>query len=128
MIQTQSRIHLRNLRPVRCQFLAMLITQYNQFTGFSVKEALKKLAAEDAKALQQGVLPAHETSPSSFIQVGLELEEQQYVSLLFFGVYTYYVYIDVTWPLTSQLKEMSMMTFLLRRSVSLWRNGFKVGD
>ncbi|TCD59870.1 hypothetical protein EIP91_011272 [Steccherinum ochraceum] len=46
-------------------------------TGFSVKEMLKKLAAEDARALQQGILPAHETSPSSFIQVGLELEEQQ---------------------------------------------------
>jgi hypothetical protein len=38
-----------------------------------------ELAKEEATMLQQGEMLPHETSPSMFVQMGLDLEEQQYV-------------------------------------------------
>ncbi|KAH8069588.1 hypothetical protein BXZ70DRAFT_1013367 [Cristinia sonorae] len=48
-------------------------------TGLSVKSVQEKLAREEAETLAHGDLPPHEVSPADFIQVGLELEEQQRV-------------------------------------------------
>jgi len=39
-----------------------------------------ELAREDLAAAKTGVEPIHKVSASSFLQVGLELEEQQYVT------------------------------------------------
>jgi hypothetical protein len=36
-----------------------------------------ELAKEEATALQQGEMHPHETSPSVFVQIGLDLEDQQ---------------------------------------------------
>jgi hypothetical protein len=38
-----------------------------------------ELAKEEAGMLQQGEMLPHETSPSMFVQIGLDLEEQQCV-------------------------------------------------
>jgi hypothetical protein len=37
-----------------------------------------ELAREEAAAIQDGGPPPHDTSPATFIQAGLDLEEQQY--------------------------------------------------
>ena len=42
-----------------------------------MKSIQLELAKEDAAVLARGELPAHEVSPNDFVQVGLELEEQQ---------------------------------------------------
>lgn len=36
-----------------------------------------ELAKEEAAVLEQGEVRPHETSPSTFIQIGLDLEDQQ---------------------------------------------------
>lgn len=38
-----------------------------------------ELAKEEASILQEGEMLPHETSPSIFVQIGLDLEEQQCV-------------------------------------------------
>ncbi|TCD62334.1 hypothetical protein EIP91_007053 [Steccherinum ochraceum] len=43
----------------------------------SINDVRKKLAESEAEELSAGILPPSEVSPSVFIQVGLELEEQQ---------------------------------------------------
>jgi len=48
-----------------------------------------KLAQEELEEAEAGVEPIHEISANAFIQVGLELEEQQYV--------------DKFWPLSLSL-------------------------
>ena len=44
-----------------------------------MKTILLELAQEDANLLAQGDIPEHEVSRNEFVQVGLELEEQQCV-------------------------------------------------
>ena len=39
-----------------------------------------ELAHEELESAKTGISPAHEISPSAFLQTGLELEEQQYVT------------------------------------------------
>jgi hypothetical protein len=41
-----------------------------------------ELAKEDTQLVAQGEIPAHQTSLTSFLITGLELEEHQYVSTL----------------------------------------------
>ncbi|TFK79910.1 hypothetical protein K466DRAFT_605772 [Polyporus arcularius HHB13444] len=48
-------------------------------TKLSQNAVRRQLATEEAAEKDAGELPAHETSPSVFLQVGLELEEQQRV-------------------------------------------------
>ncbi|KAH8089855.1 hypothetical protein BXZ70DRAFT_909950 [Cristinia sonorae] len=48
-------------------------------TGISMKQVQEELAKEDAESLARGELPPHEISANEFVQVGLELEEQQRV-------------------------------------------------
>lgn len=36
-----------------------------------------ELAKEEAAALEQGDVPPHKVSPSMFVQIGLDLEDQQ---------------------------------------------------
>lgn len=38
-----------------------------------------ELAKEEATALEQGDVPPHEVLPSMFVQIGLDLEDQQCV-------------------------------------------------
>ena len=41
-----------------------------------------ELVKEDLRLVSQGEIAAHETSLTSFLMTGLELEEQQYVSFI----------------------------------------------
>ncbi len=45
--------------------------------GLSQNAVRRQLAAEEAAEKHAGSIPVHETTPGVFLQVGLELEEQQ---------------------------------------------------
>lgn len=57
--------------------------------AISEDEAREELAREEAAAQRERGMPAlHSTSASSFIAMGFELEESQYVLLLFSLIHT----------------------------------------
>ena len=48
-------------------------------TAISMASEKLRLSEEEALEAAQGKLPAHEVTPGVFLQVGLELEDTQYV-------------------------------------------------
>lgn len=55
----------------------------NIFTAIKLVNIQLELAQEEERSLQSGFVAIHETSPAKFLQKGLELEDQQYVLLLY---------------------------------------------
>jgi hypothetical protein len=51
--------------------------------GSTEEEVRLKFAQEEAEQARRGVLALHEVSPSAFMQFGLDLEETQYVGILY---------------------------------------------
>lgn len=50
-------------------------------TGETLADVKLELAKEEAADATRGIIRSHDTSASTFLTVGLELEEQQYVSI-----------------------------------------------
>jgi len=48
--------------------------------GITEHDVRNKIALQEAKDEESGVVPIHDISPSGFIATILELEEQQYVT------------------------------------------------
>ena len=46
-----------------------------------MNEVIERLAVEEGLERQAGLVPDHEVLPGQFLEVGLKLEEQQYVLL-----------------------------------------------
>lgn len=53
----------------------------NVTTGLNLSEVRLELANEEAADATSGIERGHDTTPSKFLVQGLDLEDQQYVSL-----------------------------------------------
>jgi hypothetical protein len=47
------------------------------FSGTTIAQVHKELALEEVDEARRGVIHLHDTTPNTFLKVGLELEEQQ---------------------------------------------------
>ena len=47
--------------------------------GSTIADIKLELSREELDEAERGILPPHDISPNTFLIVGLELEEQQYV-------------------------------------------------
>jgi hypothetical protein len=45
--------------------------------GTTIAQVHKELALEEVEEARRGIIHSHETTPNTFLKVGLELEEQQ---------------------------------------------------
>ncbi|TFK79917.1 hypothetical protein K466DRAFT_504786, partial [Polyporus arcularius HHB13444] len=71
----------------------------------------RQLADEEAAEKATGTLPVHETTPSVFLQVGLELEEQQRVLAM----------IKVSPNSDKSAAELQEKQTLIKRRIALWQ-------
>ena len=62
---------------IRMCVITFLIVYSNIVTDTSMKEIRLKLAKEDTEDIKSGAIISHEITPSMFLNLGLELEEQQ---------------------------------------------------
>jgi|SRR5580693_1179964 hypothetical protein len=68
------------VEPVSCECVnSVLLIFLIRIPGMSMTALRLELAKEEATNAANGHPSPHETSPSSFLQIGLDLEEQQYV-------------------------------------------------
>jgi hypothetical protein len=51
--------------------------------GSTLADVKLELSLEELADAKRGVLPLHDVSPNTFLSVGFELEEQQYVLCIF---------------------------------------------
>lgn len=60
-----------------------MVDEYNltRIAALTMNEVRLRLAEEDAKDVVAGTVISHEMKPGAFLEVGLNLEEQQYVSI-----------------------------------------------
>lgn len=58
-------------------FRAMCAGELTAHTGMSTKEVHMKYVVEEDAKLKKGAVPLHAVSESSFIMVGLQLEQTQ---------------------------------------------------
>jgi len=89
-----------------------------------------ELAKEEEADAGRGIIRSHETSPSTFLTVGLDLEEQQYVALLFEPM-TFADACDFRRELAQEYKKKKTTTLhaaellekrnSLRRRIETWR-------
>ena len=64
--------------PAGRKFSWLNITDYTKISTESTMQEIRlELAKEDAKEAEQGILPPHKTSLTSFLTKGFDLEEQQ---------------------------------------------------
>lgn len=68
---TRNQLRVRHVNHLRWPVLTNVSTEISQ------NAIRRQLAEEEAAEKTTGMLPVHETTPSVFLQVGLELEEQQ---------------------------------------------------
>ncbi|RDX40776.1 hypothetical protein OH76DRAFT_1489992 [Lentinus brumalis] len=80
-------------------------------TKISQNAIRRQLAEEEAAEKTTGTLPVHETTPSVFLQVGLELEEQQRV----LGM------IKVSPNSDKSAAELQEKQTLIKRRITLWQ-------
>ena len=98
-------------------------------SGTTTADVRLELAKEEAAEAGRGIIRSHETSPSTFLVVGLELEEQQYALLYYLCVST-----DISRyrrDLANEYKKKKTTTLqaaellekrnLLRRRIETWR-------
>ena len=75
------QIHLKSQLYIRFECLFGVILDANFLAAMLLNTLRLALAKEDAAAIAAGEVMSEDTSPSAFIQAGLDLEEQQYVVL-----------------------------------------------
>ncbi|RDX40435.1 hypothetical protein OH76DRAFT_1459514 [Lentinus brumalis] len=80
-------------------------------TKISQNAIRRQLAEEEAAEKANGALPVHETTPSIFLQVGLELEEQQRVLRM----------IKVSPNSDKSAAELQEKQTLVKRRITLWQ-------
>lgn len=70
----------RSLRRASRQYVFLFINHtflYSNIPDISVDDVKLQLGKEDDEDRKRGVVPSHDVSPTVFLSIGLELEEQQ---------------------------------------------------
>lgn len=63
--------------PCGCLYNSISFIQAHRLSAVTLASVMLELANEETEDVRQGIIQPHETSPSRFIQKGLDLEEQQ---------------------------------------------------
>jgi hypothetical protein len=85
----RSLIHSQKRRTVGATFYNNILAYCSLSTVTLLADVRLELAAEEADEVARGIVSLHEMSASVFLSVGLDLEEQQYVSLVDFLDYCF---------------------------------------